>query len=118
MSRKAISKDKDLQKQFKKCDKQRTKANALEKDLINNVKDFYMDKEARDNLIREARAFNYSESTVVRIEEKFKDFSKKTVMEYNDVTEIMDMKQHIKEKKTESLFSRIANIVIQNDDDE
>lgn len=91
------------------------KAEDLEDDIVNSVFKEYNSKEERDELIKRAKAFNFSKEKLEHIERVFEDYNQDNV-NYNVALDIIEARKHIKEHSKESFFSTISNIVINEDD--
>lgn len=87
----------------------------LKKNIVNQVFDNYMDPEAQKELLSDAKTFHYSETKISNVQKVFENFNTDTI-EYNVAVDIIDMETHIQQHKKEGLFSRIANVVMPEDD--
>lgn len=105
-----IGKDK-FEKLKEEHDKHTRIAGDLETTIINSVFKEYINKEERDNLIKQAKTYSFSEQKLKNIEDAFNNFNEDTI-NYNIASDIIDARKHIKEHSKESFFSTISNIVI------
>ena len=87
------------------------KAKNIETEIINSVSNQYIDKEQRDKLIQQAKTIYYSEEKIELISKVFEKYDRSKVT-YNIAIEIMDAEKDIKEHNKESFFSKLSNIVI------
>lgn len=87
----------------------------LEIEIINSVFKEYMDEDQRAELVQNAKTFSFSKEKLTRIESAFTDYNKDSIT-YNVATDIIEARNHIKEHGQESFFSKIANLVISEDD--
>ena len=81
-----------------------------ENEIIHVVFVEYLDEEARQELLDDAKAFCYSREKICNIESAFNDYNKDSIT-FNVALDVIDAKKHIKEHKRESFFSKIANII-------
>lgn len=98
-----------------KHDKKVSEIAELEKNIVNQVFDNYIDPEVQEELLRDAKTFHYSETKISNVQKVFENFNTDTI-EYNVAVDIIDMETHIQQHKKEGLFSRIANVVMPEDD--
>lgn len=105
-----IGKDK-LNKLKEQHDEYARKTGELETEIVNSVFKEYMDEDKRNELLKKARTFNFSQKKTEDIEKAFTNFNKDNIT-YNVASDIIDARNHIKEFDSESFFSQIANIVI------
>lgn len=116
MSKKHCSKD-SLVKMRENRNKHVRITKGIENKIVNSVLVQYESKNERDQLIQDARTFQYSEEKIKKIESVFQNDDMNNVMNYNDASDIIDARQFILEHKNESFFSKIANVIIINDED-
>lgn len=116
MSKKHRSKD-SLVKLRESRNKHIRIINDIENKIVNDVLVQYESKNERDQLIQDARTFQYSEEKTKKIESVFQNDDMNKVMNYNNASDIIDARQFIQERKNESFFSKIANVIIINDED-
>lgn len=98
-----------------KHDKKVSEIEKIEKDIINQVFDNYINKEVQEQLIKDAKTFHYSETKISNVQKVFDNFNTDTI-EYNIAVDIVDMETHIQQHKKEGFFSKIANVVIPEDE--
>lgn len=65
-----------------KHDKKVSEIEKIEKDIINQVFDNYINKEAQEQLIKDAKTFHYSETKISNVQKVFDNFNTDTI-EYN-----------------------------------
>lgn len=88
----------------------------IENRITNQVFDSYLDENDRKKLLEDARTFHYSETKISIVQHLFNNFNTDTV-KYNDAVDIIDMETHIEQhRKNEGFFSKIANVVIPEDE--
>lgn len=87
----------------------------LKRNIVNQVFDNYIDPEVQKELLSDAKTFHYSETKISNVQKVFENFNTDTI-EYNVAVDIIDMETHIQQHKKEGLFSRIANVVMPEDD--
>lgn len=97
-----------------KHDKKVSEIEDLEKEIVNQVFDNYINEEDQKQLIEDAKTFHYSETKISSIQKVFDNFNTDTI-EYNIAVDIIDMQEHIQQYKKEGFFSKIANVVMPED---
>lgn len=110
---------KNTNKKIKKLkqthDNKISEAQEIEKKIINEVFDKYLDEDVQMQLINDAKTFHYSETKILNVQEIFKNFTTNN-FQYNTASDIIEMETHIEEHKKEGFFSKIANIAISKEE--
>ncbi len=110
---------KNTNKKIKKLkqthDNKISEAQEIEKKIINEVFDKYLDEDVQMQLINDAKTFHYSETKILNVQEIFKNFTTDN-FQYNTASDIIEMETHIEEHKKEGFFSKIANIAISKEE--
>lgn len=93
------------------------KSEEIENKMINETLIQFQDQKDREKLINNAKKYYFSAEKVKRIEAVFSEFNQ-DVMNYNIVSDIIEMSDFVEERKRESFFSKISNVIPEEDDTE
>lgn len=107
--------NKNLRKLKQKHDNKISEAQEIEERIVNVVFEKYIDEGERIRLLNDAETFHYSKTKISNVQKAFENFNTDTI-EYNVASDIIDIETHIQEHKKEGFFSKIANVVIPEDE--
>lgn len=109
------TRNRNLKKLKQKHDNKISEAQEIEEKIINVVFEKYINEDERIQLLIDAETFHYSKTKISNVQKAFENFNTDTI-EYNIASDIIDMETHIQEYKKEGFFSKIANVVIPEDE--